>query len=193
MLGLVPLAAAAADAHRYVLLNGFDNSCGLRSPTDRSPAYYTVVDVREGCVGCRDLCTRTPDGGCLAYQCTSAGSRCELWKRTPRFGQEQPGAECWVKLDAGTHPFEEVARLEQLESLGRAGIGGAPATASDMYKGARYVPPFPPPAPPYLPLVEAEQAFELLGHGTVCACPQTTTQLAARGWRCFTQHRAIVT
>ena len=131
-----------------MLLNGFDNSCGLRSPTDTSPAYYTVVDVREGCVGCRDLCTRTPDGACLAYQCTSAGSRCELWKRTPCFGQKQPGAECWVKLDAGTHPFEEVARLEQLESLGRAGVGGAPATASDMYKGARYVPPFPPPARP---------------------------------------------
>ena len=179
---LLLLAAASARGAEYVLLGGFDNTCGFRFAGDTQPIYYTELNLREGCVGCRDLCTRAPEGACRGYQCTGGGgTQCQLWKRTPQFGTPSPGAECWVRAQGVVQSAIAQDQLQLIregggtsaERLAQGGVIGGPhgdSPISGMYAGVRYRPPSPPPSPPAVPLREALQAFEYLGHG-LCAEP----------------------
>ena len=178
------LATLVTTTHgaEYILLGGFDNTCGLRFAGDSQPVYYTELNVREGCVGCRDLCTRAPEDSCHGYQCTGGGgTQCQLWKRTPQFGSPAAGAECWVRTQG---VVQRVVAQDQLQLIREGGGDGAQRLAqggviggprgdsplNGMYAGVRYQPPSPPPSPPSVPLREALQAFEYLGHG-LCAEP----------------------
>ena len=160
-LCLWPMAAGGEEA-KCLLLHGFDHACRLATlapPTDTSPSYYTERDAREGCVGCRDLCTWAPD--CLAYGCTSAGSRCRLWKRIPQSSSPQTGAECWVRAQG------LVKAVHAQQQTGLSMLGGRPDQYAQPHDTTPSPPPSsPPPSPPMaLRGAEQEQAFELLGRG----------------------------
>ena len=134
------LATLVTTTHgaEYILLGGFDNTCGLRFAGDSQPVYYTELNVREGCVGCRDLCTRAPEDSCHGYQCTGGGgTQCQLWKRTPQFGSPAAGAECWVRTQG---VVQRVVAQDQLQLIREGGGDGAQRLAQG---GADFTQPVP--------------------------------------------------